>query len=265
MIDDKAEIVKQWNNDPCGGIRGMEAGTAEYYRAVDHDRYEVFAQWMPSTMEFARFSGKRLLEVGYGQGTDLFQFARNGALVSGIDMTPSHFDIATRRFNLAGIDADLRLGDAEEMPFADASFDAVYSFGVIHHSPNTQKIIDEIHRVLRPGGRAIIGVYHRWSVFYLFSVILYSYLLRLRFLRESFRRTISRIENRQNSDACPLVKVYSKSQFGRMLNQFSSCGLVIRHLQSQDFSPVFRAIIPAWLVRKLEPHAGSYLIAKCVK
>ena len=126
-----------------------------------------------------------------------------------------HLKIASRRFALYGIPADLRLADAESLPFEDGTFDAVYTFGVIHHTPNTQKAVEEIHRVLKPGGRAIIGVYHKYSAFFLSAVLLESYLLRLGFLRESYRRTLSKIEVRQHSDACPLVKVYSRRTLRR--------------------------------------------------
>jgi ubiquinone/menaquinone biosynthesis C-methylase UbiE len=263
-IEDKAEIIRQWNNDPCGGIQGVEPGTSAYYSNVDYERYVNYAPWMPKIMRFDQFAGKKLLEVGFGQGTDLFQFAKNGAVVSGIDITPRHYQLARRRFELAGIPADLRLGDAEAMPFADESFDAVYSFGVIHHSPNTQQIIDEIHRVLKPGGRAIIGVYHTWSAYNLFNFLV-NYLLKLRVLRESFRKHMSRIEHRENSDACPLVKTYGKRQFGRMLCRFTSTEIVIAHLTRRDISRAFGFQVPDALALRLEPYFGWYLIALCVK
>lgn len=263
-IDDKAEIIRQWNNDPCGGVKGIEPGTPAYYSNVDHERYVNYAPWMAEVMKFDQFSGKKLLEVGFGQGTDLYQFAKNGALVSGIDITPRHYELARRRFELADLSADLHLGDAEAMPYADESFDAVYSFGVIHHSPNTQRIIDEIHRVLKPGGRAIIGVYHTWSAYNVFNFAV-NYVLKLRVLRESFRRHMSRVEHRENSDACPLVKTYSKREFGRMLSHFTSTKLVVAHLRPHDLSRAVGFRVPAALARMLEPFFGWYLIAQCVK
>jgi ubiquinone/menaquinone biosynthesis C-methylase UbiE len=263
---DKEETIKQWNNDPCGGSagKGLPVGSQAFYERIDENRYEQYAPWMKSVMEYDHFKGQRLLEVGFGMGTDLFQFASHGAIVSGIDLTPKHCEIASQRFKLYGIPADLRLGDAEDMPYEDESFDAVYTFGVIHHSPNTEKIVDEIYRVLKPGGRAIIGVYHKLSFFYLAATVLWNYILKLRFLRESLRRTMSRIEYRESSDACPLVKVYGRREMNRMLKAFSSVQFEIRQLTHDDFGR-FKRFVPRWLPAKLEPIIGWYLVAKCVK
>lgn len=267
-FDDKREAIEQWTNDPCGlsGASGLEVGTRAFYERVDRNRYEEYAPWMRSTVEFDGFPGRRLLEVGFGMGTDLFQFASAGTLVSGVDLSPEHLRIARQRFALYGLPADLRLADAEQLPFPDGTFDAVYTFGVIHHTPDTQKAVDEIHRVLKPGGVAIIGVYHRNSVFFFVSVLLESYLLRLRFLRESYRRTLSRIEVRQHSNACPLVKVYTRRSLRCMLERFTDVCITCVHLSRSDFG-LFRRLVPARVVDTWarQGRFGWHLIARCVK
>jgi ubiquinone/menaquinone biosynthesis C-methylase UbiE len=267
-FNDKREAIEQWTKDPCGlsGVQGVEVGTKAFYERIDKNRYEEYGPWMKSTLEFTRFAGKRLLEVGFGMGTDLFQFASSGALVSGVDLTPTHLQIASRRFSLYGIHADLRLADAEELPFEDGAFDVVYTLGVIHHTPDTQKAVEEIYRVLKTGGRAIIGVYHIFSAIFFVSVVLELYLLRLGFLRESFRRTLSRVEVRQHSDACPLVKVYSRRSLGRLLGQFHSVRIECVHLECSHFG-VFGRLVPERVVRWLDRRQlmGWYLIAKCTK
>jgi len=266
--DDKREAIEQWANDPCGlsGARGLEIGSKEFYERVDKSRYQEYAPWMKSTLEFDRFPGKKVLEVGFGMGTDLFQFASSGSIVSGIDLSPQHLAIAKKRFSLYGICADLRLADAEDLPFDNAAFDVVYAFGVIHHTPDTQKAVDEIHRVLKSGGRAILGVYHRHSAFYLFSVLLESYVLRLRFLHESYRRTLSRIEYRQHSNACPLVKLYSRRSLRHVLRRFPDVRIECAHLDRSHFGTLGRCL-PQAFARQLE-HSGKlgwFLIAKCTK
>jgi len=266
--DDKREAVEQWTQDPCGlsGAQGFEIGTKAFYERVDRSRYEEYAPWMRSTLGFARFGGQKLLEVGFGLGTDLFQFAASGATVAGVDLSPAHLRIASRRFGLYGIPADLRLGDAENLPFEDSSFDVVYSFGVLHHTPDTKKAVDEILRILKPGGRSIIGVYHRYSAFYLFAVLGESYLLRLGFLRESYRRTLSKIEHREHSNACPLVKLYSRRSLRRLLQGFREVQIECRHLKHSDFG-AWRRLVPPALARELDRRGllGWYLIAKCTK
>lgn len=266
--DDKREAIEQWTHDPCGfsGAQGLEIGSKAFYERVDKNRYEEYAPWMKTTLEFAKFPGKKLLEVGFGMGTDLFQFAASGSIVSGVDLSPEHLRIASQRFVTYGLPADLRLADAEALLFADGTFDVVYTFGVIHHTPDTQRAVDEIHRVLKPGGRAIVGVYHRYSAFFLFSVLLESYLLRLRFLRESYRRTLSRIEHRQHSDACPLVKVYSRRSLRHLLRAFREVRIECAHLDRPHFGILGRCL-PEAFVRRLESREtlGWYLIAKCTK
>ncbi len=267
-FDDKREAIEQWTKDPCGlsGALGVEVGSKAFYERVDFNRYEEYGPWMKSMLEFSSFGGKRLLEVGFGMGTDLFQFASSGALVSGVDLSPTHLEIASRRFALYGISADLRLADAESLPFQDDTFDAVYTLGVIHHTPNTQRAVEEIHRVLKAGGRAIIGVYHRYSSFFLFSVLLESYVLRLGFLRESYRRMLSRIEVRQHSDACPLVKMYSRRSLRRLLRRFRAVKIECAYLDQSHFGTLGRLVprgIVGWLQRR--QRMGWYLIAKCAK
>lgn len=118
--DDKAEVVKQWNNDPCGSSAAaeLETGSREFFARIDNNRYKEYAPWLLGVMEFDQFSGQHLLEVGFGMGTDLFQFAKHGAIVTGIDLTPNHFEIAENRFSTHGLSADLHLGDAESLPFS---------------------------------------------------------------------------------------------------------------------------------------------------
>ena len=265
LIDDKQEAIKQWTEDPCGkiGAKGFEEGTLAFYERVNQNRYEEYAPWMKGVMEFSHFRERKILEIGFGMGTDLFQFASNGAEVYGIDLSPKHLEITQRRFELYGLNANLQLADAENMPFDDNSFDGVYSFGVIHHTPNMQKTIEETYRVLKPGGKAIISVYNRNSAHYYF-VLMAKYLIYLRFLRETYRQTLSRIEYRENSNACPLVILSTKKEYESRFSAFREVTIECHHLHAHDFGPL-KKIIPASWVKKLEHKLGWYLVAKCVK
>lgn len=263
--DAKQEARKQWTEDPCGisRVKELEPGTKEFYEHVDRSRYEEYAPWMKSTLNFSSYPGQKVLEVGFGMGTDLFQFACAGSNVTGIDLSPTHLDIAKKRFSLYGRDADLRLADAENMPFDNETFDVVYSFGTLHHTPNANKAMGEIHRVLKPGGFAIIGVYHKYSAFFLFHV-LGPYFWYLRFLRESYRRTLSRIEHREHSDACPLVRVYSRASLRRALKEFNDVTIECVHIWTSHFGP-FGRFLKNTTVSNLEKTLGWYLIGKCKK
>jgi ubiquinone/menaquinone biosynthesis C-methylase UbiE len=123
---------------------------------------------MAEAVGFGRYPDRQLLEIGCGLGTDLFQFALGGARVTGLDLTPQSVALARKRFVDRAVPGRFLVGDAENLPFPDASFDVVYSFGVLHHTPDTPRSLREVARILRPGGEAVIMLYHsRSSHFYL--------------------------------------------------------------------------------------------------
>jgi SAM-dependent methyltransferase len=265
--DWKAEAVKQWDADPCGASRSFEFGTPEFFERVERERYVEYAPWMKTAIGFDRHSGKRVLEVGFGLGTDYVSFARGGARIFGIDLTPTHVDATRRRLREIRYPVRLTRGDAETLPFRDGSFDVVYSFGVLHHTPGTQVAIGEIYRVLRPGGEAIVGLYHRDSaVFWGYYVLIWG-LLRGRFLREGYRATLSRIERREHSDAMPLVQVYSRGNVRRMFSRFRELSIQTHHF---SFDQIGRAgrLAKRFFARFepfLERTFGWYLIVKARK
>jgi SAM-dependent methyltransferase len=253
---DKLETIKQWNADPCGSgaAADLEIGTAEFFAAADADRYERAQPWMDDAIGFAAYAGSDVLEVGHGMGGDLMRFSRAGASVTGIDLTPRHHQLTARRFALAGRPVDLRLGDAESMPFADASFDLAYSFGVIHHSPDQAAIVREMHRALRPGGRIVVAVYHRWS---LSMAELVAFEARHgRLFRQSWRRTLSTIEARTQGDACPLVHLHTRRSVRGLLSGFEDVSIDARGLWTRSLP----GCTPD-MQRSIERHLGWFLIA----
>src|SRR5207249_8761573 len=173
--------------------------------------YTEYAPWMPEIMGFEQFAGQRLLEVGCGMGTDLLQFSRGGAQVTGVDLTPRSIEITRKHFELYEQPGKFAISDAEHLPFAGETFDVVYSNGVLHHTPDTAGAVNEIYRVLRPGGLARVMLYHRNSWNYWFELILHRGLLRGRFLRGRTAQDImSRCIEISEGDGRPMVKVYSR-------------------------------------------------------
>jgi ubiquinone/menaquinone biosynthesis C-methylase UbiE len=167
----KEAVRGHWEADPCGSkLAEAEPGTPEFYAEVERTRYEL-EPFIPTFAEFDRWSGKRVLEVGVGLGTDFVRFARSGALLSGIDLTDAAVELVRKRLALEELDADVRVGDAEALPFEDDSFDLVYSWGVLHHTPDTKRAVEEVRRVLAPGGQARIMLYSRrsWVAFGLWA------------------------------------------------------------------------------------------------
>ena len=133
---------------------------------------------------YGELAGRDVLEIGSGTGVHAKLLADADARVTAIDLTPTAVELTRRRLELAGLDADVREADAESLPFADASFDFVWSWGVIHHSQSTDAVIAEIARVLRPDGRLALMVYHRTSITYWINYVLYRGVVRGGLLRE---------------------------------------------------------------------------------
>lgn len=152
-----------WNENPCGSKHAeAEAGSREFFAQVERTRYKLEPQ-IPHFADFAGARGQEVLEIGVGLGSDFVRFAREGAQLTGVDITERSIELVGRRLELEGLEAHLRIASAEELPFEDASFDRVYSWGVLHHTPNTEGAIREAVRVLRPNGRLCLMLYGRHS------------------------------------------------------------------------------------------------------
>ena len=146
-------------------------GTREFFDDLEAYRYEKL-HYLPSVVRFDAYRGKSLLEVGCGVGTDLVRFARAGARVSGIDIAEVSIELAKKNIAYHGGTADLRVMDGEALDFSDHSFDVVYAHGVIQYTADAERMIGEIHRVLKPGGEAIMMVYNRHSWLNLLSKLM---------------------------------------------------------------------------------------------
>jgi ubiquinone/menaquinone biosynthesis C-methylase UbiE len=145
-------------------------GSPEYFAGIEGRRYALEPHILEQ-VEFERWAARDVLEAGCGIATDGMRFVRAGAHYTGIDFSPTALDLARRRLELEGGSARFVRGSIVELPFPDASFDLVYSNGVVHHLPESDRAITEFHRVLRPGGTAIIMVYNRASLNYYVSIM----------------------------------------------------------------------------------------------
>ncbi|MEX2153550.1 MAG: class I SAM-dependent methyltransferase [Gemmatimonadaceae bacterium] len=157
----KEQVHDYWNEEPCGtGLVTEKKYSPEYFEQLRRTRYER----EPEIMEFADFvrgRGKRVLEVGVGAGTDFAEWCRSGAEAHGVDLTEEGIAHTKTRLDAEQLSAaSLRVGDAESLPHPDNHFDIVYSWGVIHHSPDTPRALGELIRVAKPGGTIKLMVYH---------------------------------------------------------------------------------------------------------
>lgn len=151
--DQKADVANFWEREACGERYGTDQDVIRY--ALEP---EILA-----TADFASGSDKRVLEIGVGMGADLVRWALAGAEVTGIDLTHRAVAITRQRLSERGLQGEVRQADAEDLPFGDGSFDIVWSWGVLHHTPRADLALVEATRVLRTGGRYAVMVYHRRS------------------------------------------------------------------------------------------------------
>jgi SAM-dependent methyltransferase len=259
---EKESIRDFWNADPCGtrylnGKEDFEAHARARYRLEPH------------ICDFAQFRnsrGLKVLEIGVGMGADYLEWLKAGALASGIDLSAASIERARQRCVTAGYQPDLRVADAEQLPFPDNSFDVVYSYGVMHHSPNTPQCVREARRVLKPGGQARIMVYHHPSMTGAMLWLRYG-LLRSRSLRQS---VFEHLES-------PGTKTYTRAEALALFDGFAdvsmrlvfSPGDLLLHQPSPRFQSAFYRLVwklfPRTLVRTLGRRWGLFLLITATK
>ena len=156
------EVTDYWNRRPCN-IRHStkEVGTREYFDEVEARKYMVEPH-IPKFADFGAWRGKRVLEVGCGIGTDAINFIRAGADYTGIDLSEESVEITKKRLSVFGLKGDVFQANAEELDVSQ-KYDLIYSFGVIHHSPNPRKIIESVHKVANAGAHLKMMLYAKNS------------------------------------------------------------------------------------------------------
>lgn len=156
-----------WDRRPCNIRHSPQpVGTRAYFDEVEARKYFVEPH-IPGFAQFARWAGKRVLEIGCGIGTDTINFARAGAQVTAIELSEESLALARRRAEVYGFEdrIEFRHGNAEQLDrlYLEGSYDLVYSFGVIHHTPHPEKVLEHARALVRPGGMLKAMVYNRRS------------------------------------------------------------------------------------------------------
>jgi ubiquinone/menaquinone biosynthesis C-methylase UbiE len=165
-----ADVERYWNARPCNVRHSPQPiGSPEYFDEVEARKYRVEPH-IPSFADFSRWGGKRVLEVGCGIGTDTMNFARAGAAVTAVDLSAESLRIARERAKIVGVGERIRFvhANAEELSsvLAGESYDLVYAFGVVHHTPHPARALAQMRRLAAPGGTLRLMIYHRrsWKV-----------------------------------------------------------------------------------------------------
>ena len=268
MNKNKQQVHDFWNEASCGENLYLPELSREAYEAQARKRYEL----EPYILEFAGFDSakaKRVLEIGVGLGADHQGYAQSGADLHGIDLTERAVEHTQRRLATFGLSSQLIVGDAEQLDFPDECFDRVYSWGVLHHSPDTPEAVAEVWSVLKQGGEAKVMIYHKWSMVGLMLWIRYA-LLRLRpfislkkiyagYLESPGTKAYSFGEARNLFDAFSDVSIRTVLTHGDLLES----GAGQRH-QGTMLS-IARKIWPRWVIRKFFPNAGLFMLIEARK
>lgn len=153
-----------WNRQSCGTDQTSSSKySRQYFEEIEIFRYD-HEPFIKGFADFSAWKGKKVLEVGYGAGTDFLQFAKAGADLTGIDLTDEAAANVAERLKLYGLTATFRVGNAESLPFPNDEFDLTYSWGVIHHADDTEGCLREVARVTKPGASVKIMIYNYNSV-----------------------------------------------------------------------------------------------------
>lgn len=232
----ETRLPQTWYSD-------KEIGSREWFNELEYQRYHTYYAYIPWVAEFEYHAGESVLEVGVGVGTDLVQYAKGSATVSGIDLTESAVEMTRRNFEVRGLEYRLlRVGDAEDLPFESGTFDLVYCFGVLHHTPRPDLAVAEIHRVLKDGGKTIVMLYARGWKHYIKRIFIHGILMG-----KLFRYGHDRLVNLQTEvhGSSPLTRVHTKKSVERLFHPFGDVD-VTRHRLGEyfDYAPYKTRKVP---------------------
>lgn len=214
-LDGDFSIMKQckryWEVSPPFLAKG-EVGTLEWSKSITEHRYNL-APYLRSWMAPEAYSGKKVLEIGYGSGSDLIEYAKAGAEVYGVDITEMSLDITNKRLNVEGLSASLYTYNGIDFPPLLQDFDLIYSYGVLHHTPYIDNILANVYSLLNPNGTLKLMIYNRFSLLYYYSILYQNYQERLD--RDALLSWYSEFR-----EGCPYTRVFSVNEIMERLWYF---------------------------------------------
>jgi ubiquinone/menaquinone biosynthesis C-methylase UbiE len=244
------EIDNYWseqrNNEIYLRGKDVERGSDEYWNIIESGRLK-YIYYLPKILTFFRNGiGTQLLEVGCGMGIDLGYFINQGFKGTGIDLAQEHLRLAQEFFINKKIKANLFHQNAESLRFPENQFDCVYSLGVLHHTENPQKGIDEIYRVLRPHGRCAVMLYHKYSLNNLIHMI-----LKIPYDNVKDRRIGGKDAN--------FVYRFSRAEVKKLFQQFSNVNIHVEYLYGAGWEPIY-SWTPKWIYNFGSKFFGWHLL-----
>jgi ubiquinone/menaquinone biosynthesis C-methylase UbiE len=241
----KRAVKEHWEAEPCEVRAGKSKGERRrFFQEIDDYRYGKNS-FIPSFAKFEEARNLRVLEIGLGSGSDFIRWARSGAELWGRDLTQASVDLTKERLALEGLSANVATGDAEALDLPSNYFDVVYSYGVLHHTPDTPQAIHEVHRVTKPGGTARMMIYNARGL-----VFFYEWLVLCAIKGKIFHSIREAVFYHNESLG---TKLYTIRQARDMCSQFRSVRIrtVVTHGDALDWqlSDRYRKM---WLLRMLK-------------
>ncbi len=258
----KTQVRDFWNAEPCGSRYLGEQGDFE---AQSRARYAL-EPYIPAFAGFSEARGQRVLEIGVGMGADYLEWMKAGAQSTGVDLSSASLERARRRCELAGYTGDLRVSDAERLPFPENTFDIVYSYGVMHHSPDTAQCVREALRVLKPRGALRVMIYHHPSLTGLMLWARYGF-LRGKPLRQCVFDHLESPGTKSYTEAEARALLLGFEQI-EMRQEFSPGDLLLSAPSERFRGGLYRAVwalYPRWAVRVLGRRFGLFLLIRARK
>jgi ubiquinone/menaquinone biosynthesis C-methylase UbiE len=265
---DLAEVRDYWEAASCGEALYYRGEGRSAYDRQASERYRL-EPYISSFAQFERYGGRRVLEIGVGLGADHERFAAAGADLFGLDLTQRAVEHTRNRLAQRGLSSSLWVASAEQLPFPDAAFDLVYSWGVLHVTPNTQMAVDQVFRVLRPDGEAKVMIYHKHSVV--------GYMLWLRYALGRGRPWLSLSSIYEQYLESPGTKAYTLKEARALFSRFDIVSMRTQ-LTHADLltSPVgqrhrglalriARRVWPRRFISRMFPRHGLFLMVQARK
>ena len=246
---DQLKMYWQGRNIPQRWYSNKIPLSLQWFNDIAYKRYNVYYEYLTEDAEFAEHNGEKVLEVGVGLGTDLVEYAKGGANVYGLDLGEEQVNLAKMNFEQRKLPyCELSAQDAMHIQYPDKFFDLVYSFGVLHHAPDTQKCIDEVHRVLKEDGHAIVMLYARGWKHYFKRCLIQGLLQRKYFKLGSWQAVYN--DASEVNGGSPRTAVYTKKQVKELFKQFPHVEIKKRRLgEFFDYKPYGTVMFPRWVAR----------------
>lgn len=214
-------IKKFWNDQPCN-IRhsNKSLGSKEYFDEVEIKKHRAEPHIL-TFAEFEKWNGKRVLEIGCGIGTATTCFARAGAIVTAVDISEASVKLCKQRIKVYNLENCVKVmeADAEKLdeylpvPCEEEKFDLIYSFGVLHHSPNPKTIVEQMSKYINPGGEIRIMLYSFVS-YKIFQLMYETKNWNISSMRELIQKYSEANEN------CPCTYVYTFDEIHSLLSPY---------------------------------------------